>query len=214
MVQLIVNNNHYSRIVSPESILKLTNEEENQLKKIGIEKLTYLHNLLINSSASSVSFRIPSHHGYTEFTMSINDKAIYIEFPKCMVSCRAILATFKNSDKFMKVNFDVQLFSDFLQDYAVIEKNLIGMLKVVSERKEATLSKVDKVAKALGITEAIKVSVNEELESNVTISPQEETKQKVGEIHIDGQVIKIITDDEITIVKPKQKSLGSGKNGV
>lgn len=214
MVQLIVNNNHYSHIVSPKSILKLTNEEENQLKKVGIEKLTYLHNLLINSSASSVSFRIPSHHGCTEFTMNINDKAIYIEFSKYMESRRAILATFKNPDKFIKVNFDVQLFSDFLQDYATIEKNLIGMLKVVSKDKEATLSKVDKVAKALGLNEEIKVTVNEELEPNVTISPQEETKQKVGEIHVDGQVIKIITDDEITIVKPKQKSLGSGKNGI
>ena len=206
MVQLIVNNNHYSHIVSPKSILKLTDEEENQLKKVGIEKLTYLHNLLINSSASSVSFRIPSHHGCTEFTMNINDKAIYIEFSKYMESRHAILATFKNPDKFIKVNFDVQLFSDFLQDYATIEKNLIGMLKVVS--------KDDKVAKALGLNEAIKVTVNEELVPDVTISSQEETKQKVGEIHVDGQVIKIITDDEITIVKPKQKSLGSGKNGI
>ena len=214
MVQLIVNNSRYSHIVSPKSILKLTKEEESQLEKIGTEKLIHLHDLLLNSSASSVSFFLPSHHECAEFSININDTNIYIEFYKYRKLCHTTLATFKSTDKFIKINFDVQLFTDFLQDYSIIEKNLIGILKDASKTKSSTLSKVAEVGKALGLSKPIKVMVNEELEPKVSVLPQEETKQKIGEIHVDGQVIKIITDDEITVVKPKQKSLGSGKNGI
>lgn len=213
MVQLIVNNNIYSHIVSPKSVIKLTSEEKSKLEKNGTEKLTYLHNLLCNSDASSVSFGISPRHGCYDFAIVINDTNIYIKFCKNDKCYRLILATFKNPDKFTRVNFDVQLFSDFLEDYPYIEKTLKNLLKAIEERKGLILSKVGEVGKKLGLSEPVKIAVNEELEPNVSVSQQEETKQKVGEIHVNGQVIKIITDDEITVVKPKQKSLGSGKNG-
>ena len=120
---------------------------------------------------------------------------------------------------FLTLHYDHQLFSDFLELYPQLKDNLEIKLNDGKNIKDTYLSTLKAVGELVGVPSPVKVDVDSSSVDEVNINNQtsiEGDNKKVSNITINGRTIKIITDDDITIVKAKknrekQKRLGGDK---
>lgn len=234
MVELIINSNKYSRIVSPKIITEISDQEKERLIGATKEKLLEMHQLLLDSSVNTVSFDIYSssrpfnYDKCAYFSFFINDSEVRINFryyingtpyARDYKDYSLPLITFHNGGKFLTLHYDHQLFSDFLELYPQLKDNLEIKLNDGKNIKDTYLSTLKAVGELVGVPSPVKVDVDSSSVDEVNVNNQtsfEGDNKKVSNITINGRTIKIITDDDITIVKAKknrekQKRLGGDK---
>lgn len=234
MVELIINSNKYSRIVSPKILTKIDDSEKERLISTAKEKLISMHNRLLDSSINTVSFDIYAsspafnYEKCSGFQFFINDAEARVDFTYCtrdygyferdFKKQYITLATFHNRDDIIILHYDPLLFSDFLEQYAQIDESLNAKLQNGETVKDSYIDALKEVSELLGLSSPVKIAIDESDVDEINVNKQssnEEEKTKVSNITINGRTIKIITDDEITVVKPKkrkekQKRLGGG----
>ncbi len=234
MVELIINSNKYSRIVSPKIITEISDQEKERLIGVTKEKLLEMHQRLLDSSVNTVSFDIYSssrpfnYDKCAYFSFFINDSEVRINFryyingtpyARDYKDCSLPLITFRNGGKFLTLHYDYQLFSDFLELYPQLKDNLEIKLKDGKNVKDSYLTTLKAVSELVGVPSPVKVDVDSSSVDEVNVNKQtsiEGNNKKVSNITINGRTIKIITDDDVTIVKAKknkekQKRLSGGK---
>ncbi len=224
MAEIIINSNKYSRIVSPKIITKIDNSEKNRIIKATKDKLLEMHRLLLESSSNTIEFDIYSssrafnYDKCSDFVFFISDSEAGINFRYCIVDrffdreykkFSITLATFHNGDNFISLHYDSQLFSDFLELYQQIEEKFHMKLNSGQRFKNEYLESVKRIRELIGLSNPVKVAIEDSSIDEISIDNQssdnKEEDKKVSNITINGRTIKIITADDITIVKPKKR---------
>lgn len=224
MAEIIINSNKYSRIVSPKIITKIDNSEKNRIIKATKDKLLEMHRLLLESSSNTIEFDIYSssrafnYDKCSDFVFFISDSEACINFRYCIVDrffdreykkFSITLATFHNGGNFISLHYDSQLFSDFLELYQQIEEKFHMKLNSGQRFKNEYLESVKRIRELIGLSNPVKVAIEDSSIDEINIDNQSsndaEEEKKVSNITINGRTIKIITADDITIVKPKRR---------